>query len=135
MSDETPTNAEFEILKVLWDSGKPMRVREVMEIINRDADPHKAYTTVMTLMNIMFEKGLLSRDAEGKAFLYRPARARDRTLKGMLAETLERVFEGSTTALVAHLLDDARPSAEELKEIRKLIESYAKSERKPKDSN
>jgi predicted transcriptional regulator len=53
----------------------------------------------------------------------------------MLAETLERVFEGSTTALVAHLLDDARPSAEELKEIRKLIESYAKSERKPKDSN
>jgi predicted transcriptional regulator len=130
MSDETPTKAEFEILKILWDSGAPMRVREVLELLNRDAESPRAYTTVMTLMNIMADKGLLEREPDGKAFRYRPVRPRERTLKSMLAETLSRVFDGSTTALVAHLLDDAKPSADELKAIRKLIEDYSKSEKK-----
>ncbi len=130
MSDETPTKAEFEILKILWDSGAPMRVREVLEILNRDAESPRAYTTVMTLMNIMADKGFLDREAEGKAFRYRPARPRERTLKNMLGDTLSRVFDGSATALVAQLLDNAKPSPDELKEIRKLIEDYSKSERK-----
>lgn len=127
MSDETPTKAEFEILKILWDTGTPMRVREVLEILNRDAESPRAYTTVMTLMNIMADKGLLLREPEGKAFRYRPARPRERTLKNMLADTLSRVFEGSATALVAQLLDNAKPSPDELKQIRKLIEDYSKS--------
>lgn len=127
MSDETPTKAEFEILKILWDTGTPMRVREVLENLNRDAESPRAYTTVMTLMNIMADKGLLLREPEGKAFRYRPARPRERTLKNMLADTLSRVFEGSATALVAQLLDNAKPSPDELKQIRKLIEDYSKS--------
>lgn len=130
MSDETPTKAEFEILKILWDSGGPMRVREVLELMNREAESPRAYTTVMTLMNIMADKGLLQREPDGKAFRYLPARPRERTLKNMLADTLSRVFDGSATALVAQLLDNAKPSPDELKEIRKLIEDYSKSERK-----
>jgi len=130
MSDETPTKAEFEILKILWDFGEPMRVREVLELLNREAESPRAYTTVMTLMNIMADKGLLKREPDGKAFRYRPARPRERTLKHMLADTLSRVFEGSATDLVAQLLDNAKPSADELKEIRKLIEDYSKSDRK-----
>lgn len=130
MSDETPTKAEFEILKILWDSGGPMRVREVLEILNRDVETPRAYTTVMTLMNIMADKGLLEREPDGKAFRYRPSRPRERTLKNMLADTLSRVFDGSATALVAQLLDNAKPSPDELKEIRKLIEDYSKSDRK-----
>lgn len=130
MSDETPTKAEFEILKILWDSGGPMRVREVLEILNRDAETPRAYTTVMTLMNIMADKGLLEREPDGKAFRYRTARPRERTLKNMLADTLSRVFDGSATALVAQLLDNAKPSPDELKQIRKLIEDYSKSDRK-----
>lgn len=130
MSDETPTKAEFEILKILWDSGEPMRVREVLEILNRDTETPRAYTTVMTLMNIMADKGQLERELDGKAFRYRPARPRERTLKNMLADTLSRVFDGSATALVAQLLDNAKPSPDELKEIRKLIEDYSKSGKK-----
>lgn len=127
MSDETPTKTEFEILKILWDCGEPMRVREVLEILNRGTETPRAYTTVMTLMNIMAEKGLLLREPGGKAFRYRPARPRERTLKNMLADTLSRVFDGSATALVAQLLDNAKPSPEELNEIRNLIEAHSKS--------
>lgn len=129
MNDESPTRTEFEILKILWDAGQPMRVREVLEILNQYAESPRAYTTVMTLMNIMSDKGLLEREPDGKAFRYRPARPRERTLKNMLADTLSRVFDGSATALVAQLLDNAKPSPDELRKIRKLIEDYSKSER------
>ena len=130
MSEESPTKVEFEILKIRSDTGVPMRVREVLEILNRDAETPRAYTTVMTLMNIMADKGLLEREPDGKAFRYRPARPRERTLKNMLADTLSRVFDGSATALVAQLLDNAKPSPDELKQIRKLIEDYSKSDGK-----
>jgi BlaI family transcriptional regulator, penicillinase repressor len=118
---EHPTPAELEVLQVLWDRG-PATVREVLEILNgRKA---RAYTSVMSLLNVMAEKGLVERQPKGRAFLYSPAQAREATLSGMVGDLLERAFSGSANALVTHLLAEAQPTQRELDEIRKLIESF-----------
>jgi predicted transcriptional regulator len=84
----------------------------------------RAYTSVMSLLNVMTDKGLVIRQPQGRAFVYRPKVERERTLRGMVGDLVGRVFEGSTSQLVAHLLDQARPSANELAEIRRAIEQY-----------
>src|SRR5262245_51342599 len=119
--EEQPTAGELEVLKVLWDRG-PSTVRDVMDVLN-EARP-RAYTSVMSLLNVMTEKGLLVRQPQGRAFIYRPKSDRQRTLRRMVGDLLGRAFEGSTSQLVAHLLDQSRPSADELNEIRRAIEQY-----------
>ena len=121
---EGPTPGELEILKVLWDRGGPATVREVLEWVNRRSEVPKAYTSVMSLMNVMAEKGLLRRTPAGRAFAYEPAIPRDQTLRSLLGETLERAYEGSASLLVAHLLDRSSPSADELDRIRALLDGY-----------
>jgi BlaI family penicillinase repressor len=116
-----PTAAELEVLKVLWDRG-PSTVRDVMELLNV-ARP-RAYTSVMSLLNVMADKGLLVREPQGRAFVYRPKTDRDRTLSKMVGDLLGRAFEGQASRLVAHLLDQSQPTSEELAEIRRLIEEY-----------
>jgi predicted transcriptional regulator len=78
----------------------------------------------MSLMNVMAEKGLLRRSPQGRAFVYEPATPRDQTLRSLLGETLERAYSGSASLLVAHLLDQSTPSAEELDLIRSLLDDY-----------
>ena len=119
--EEQPTAGELEVLKVLWDRG-PSTVREVMDVLN-EARP-RAYTSVMSLLNVMADKKLLVREPRGRAFVYRPKTDRGRTLRRMLGDLLGRAFEGSTIQLVAHLLDQSKPSAAELDEIRRAIEKY-----------
>jgi BlaI family penicillinase repressor len=119
--EEQPTAGELEVLKVLWDRG-PSTVRDVMEVLNTSRP--RAYTSVMSLLSVMTDKGLLSREAEGRAFVYRPKTDRGRTLKGMVGDLLGRAFEGQSSQLIAHLLDQSQPTAEELAEIRRLIEAY-----------
>jgi BlaI family transcriptional regulator, penicillinase repressor len=121
---EQPTPAELEILKILWQRGEPASVRDVFEIVNQDADPPRAYTSVMSLLNVMTDKGLLRRAPFGRAFLYEPVSQREQTLRSLLGETLERVYNGSASLLVAHLLDQSHPSGEELKQIRSLLDDY-----------
>ena len=116
-----PTPAELEILKILWEQG-PLTVRGVME--HQDTHPQRAYTTVMTLLNIMWQKKLLRRRPRGKAYEYAAVTDRQRTSSGMLRDLLDRVYEGSASALVAHLLSHGRPSAEDLEEIRRLIAEH-----------
>ena len=123
---EQPTPAELEILKVLWQRS-PLTVREVMEELNRE-QPERAYTTVMSLMNIMTDKSLLKRTPQGRAFLYAPQSDREKTLGTLLNDLLGRAFAGSASALVAHLLDEANPSRAELDEIRKTINEYQKQQ-------
>ena len=118
---EQPTPAELEVLQVLWDNG-PCNVRQVMAVLKR-ARP-RAYTSVMSLMNVMTDKGQLSRRLDGRAYVYEPAEARDNTLGQMVGDLLSRAFEGSTSALVAQLLDQTNPSPAELEEIRRTIEAY-----------
>ncbi len=116
-----PTPGELEVLKVLWDSG-PSTVREVMEHLNQSRP--RAYTSVMSLLNVMTDKGLLKRKARGRAFVYDAKVERKGTLGHMVGDLLGRVFEGSTSALVSRLLDQSSPSEEELAEIRRVIDQY-----------
>ncbi len=127
--EEQPTAGELEVLKVLWDRG-PSTVRDVMDALH-DERP-RAYTSVMSLMNVMADKGLLVREPQGRAFVYRPKTQRERTLQGMVGDLLGRAFEGSAHDLVAHLLDQKKPSAAELDEIRRTIAEYQKQRGTPR---
>jgi predicted transcriptional regulator len=119
--EEQPTAGELEVLKVLWELG-PSTVRDVMEVLNKRRP--RAYTSVMSLLNVMAEKELLVREPRGRAFVYKPRNDRRRTLRRMVGDLLGRAFEGSTSQLVAHLLDQSKPTTAELQEIRRAIEEY-----------
>jgi BlaI family penicillinase repressor len=119
--EEQPTAGELEVLKVLWELG-PSTVRDVMEVLNKRRP--RAYTSVMSLLNVMAEKELLVREPRGRAFVYKPRNDRRRTLRRMVGDLLGRAFEGSTSQLVAHLLDQSKPTTAELEEIRRAIEEY-----------
>jgi predicted transcriptional regulator len=122
---EQPTPAELEILKLLWEK-HPSSVRDVHEALNRRRK--RAYTSVMSLMNVMVDKRILVRKPAGRAFLYSPRQDRQQTLRHLLGDLLGRAFEGSASALVAHLLEEAEPDGQELSQIRKLIETYKRGE-------
>ena len=122
-----PTSGELEILNVLWEK-QPATVREVFEIIST-AKP-VTYTTILKLMQIMTEKGLVERDEQGKAHLYRAKIAQTETQKGLVSELLEKVFRGSAMELMQHILDAKKTSPAEMKEIRKMI---AKAEKEAKN--
>ena len=121
-----PTPAELEILKLLWDRG-PLTVREVLDELNV-AGPKRAYTSVMSLLNVMADKGLLDREPEGRAFRYRPRVAQRNTLGSLVGDIWQRAFEGSATTLVAHLLEQAQPTPDELKAIRETLRQYEQRE-------
>jgi BlaI family penicillinase repressor len=123
-----PTPAELEVLQIIWENG-PLTVRGVMELTPISPDDEaesasRAYTTVMSLMNVMTDKGLLSREPQGRAFLYSADVKRDKTLTSMVRDLMGRAFSGSASSLVAHLLEHSDPSAQELQAIRKAIEEH-----------
>ncbi len=118
-----PTAAELEILSVLWERDTAT-VREVHEILNV-AKP-TAYTTVLKFLQIMDEKGLVERDRQAKAHVYRARQAQAETQKNLVSDLLEKAFRGSALKLVQHVLETKPASAEELKEIRKLISEAEK---------
>jgi BlaI family transcriptional regulator, penicillinase repressor len=120
-----PTEGELEILKVLWDRG-PSTVRDVLQVLCLSRK--RAYTSVMTAMNIMAEKGQLTRKPHGRAFLYAAKRPREKTLGQMVGNLLGRAFDGSASSLVTQLLDQSHPTAKELTEIRKAIDAYERGD-------
>lgn len=124
--EEHPTPAELEVLKIIWDQG-PSTVRDVMLILNESRP--RAYTSVMSLLNVMTEKRLLTRKPRGRAFVYQARVAREKTLSGMVQDFVGRAFEGSAHALVAHVLDQTKPTATELDEIRRTIDAYTRGVR------
>ncbi len=121
MSQETPTEAELEILKVLWERG-PRTGREVLDVLN--AERKRAYTSVMSVLNIMESKGQVIRKPQGRAFVYTAKKPREKTLGKMVGNLLRRAFEGSAASLVAQVLDQSKLTPEELDKIRKTIEEY-----------
>jgi BlaI family transcriptional regulator, penicillinase repressor len=118
---EHPTPGELEVLNVLWDRG-PCSVRQVMETLNRRR--RRAYTSVMSLLGVMADKGLLKRKLRGRGYLYEPRVDREKTTGQMLKDLLSRAFDGSATCLVASLLDGTSPSQSELEEIHDTIERF-----------
>jgi predicted transcriptional regulator len=126
---EHPTPAELEVLKILWDHG-PATVREVLEHMS-GGGRRRAYTSVMSLLGVMADKRLLSRERRGRAFVYAARIPRERTLGRMVSDLWRRAFDQSASSLVTHLLDEASPSDEELDAIRRAIESYQSESENP----
>lgn len=118
-----PTPAELEVLRIIWEHG-PCTVREVMNLL-KPTRP-RAYTSVMSLMNVMAEKGLLKQKAKGRAFIYSAKASQNKTQSSMLSDLLNRAFDGSASALVVHLLQQAKPNSEELDEINETIKEFAR---------
>ena len=123
---KNPTPAELEVLQILWEHG-PCTVREVMNLLSPKRP--RAYTSVMSLMSIMAEKGQLNQKPKGRAFIYSVKISRDKTQSSMLKDLLNRAFDGSANSLVAHLLHEAEPNNKELDEIRKTITEFTHQKR------
>ncbi len=112
-----PTESELEILVVLWNRG-PSTVRQVCETLTREA----GYTTVLKLMQIMFEKGLVRRDDSQRTHVYRAAVSCEQTQRTLVGHLVDRVFGGSAQAMVMRALSITKSSPAELKEIRALLD-------------
>jgi predicted transcriptional regulator len=118
-----PTDAELEILTVLWSIG-PATVREVHNVIA--ARRPAQYSTVLKFMQIMTEKGLVLRDEKERAHVYKPARPREWTQQQLAGDLLTRAFSGSAKALLMGALSARKASKEELAEMRKLLDEHRK---------
>jgi predicted transcriptional regulator len=114
-----PTDAELAILRVLWDRG-PSTVRQVHEVLSRERP--SAYTTALKLLQIMTDKGLVSRDERDRSHVYHARLSEEQTQRQLVRDLLDRAFGGSATKLVMQALAARRASAEELSEIRRLID-------------
>ncbi|HUX66579.1 MAG TPA: BlaI/MecI/CopY family transcriptional regulator [Terriglobales bacterium] len=114
-----PTESELGILRVLWTRG-PSTVREVHATLAGAT----GYTTVLKLMQIMAEKGLVERDEDQRAHVYRARLAQEHTQRQLLGDLLERAFGGSATGMVMQLLSSRAASADEIAELRKLLDDY-----------
>lgn len=119
-SSKPPTEAELEILQVLWETG-PATVRVVFDRL-RTTRVKIGYTTVLKLMQIMTDKGTLTKDDSVRPQVYRPARPRKQTQKQILGNLLERAFRGSTGELVMQALSSKKATPEELAQIRELLD-------------
>ena len=124
---ENPTPGELGVLQAIWERG-PSTVREVLTVLNRKRH-QRAYTTVMSLMNVMVQKGLLHQKLEGRAYIYSAKVSRDATQSHLVRELLNRVFDGSAGALVVHLLQETKVEKGELEEIRRTIAEYVRKKR------
>lgn len=114
-----PTNSEVGILQVLWTRG-PATVREVHDDLNRNREI--GYTTVLKLMQIMLEKGLLVRDETARGHVYRPAEPQATAKRNLVGDLMDRAFGGSAHDLIMHALTAKRATAAELADIRNLLD-------------
>jgi BlaI family transcriptional regulator, penicillinase repressor len=126
MTTPRPTDAELSILRVLWTLG-PSTVRQVHEVLLRERPI--TYTTALKLMQIMIEKGLVSRDESDRTHVYRPKLSEEQTQRQLVRDLLERAFAGSSSKLVMQALAAKRASAQELVEIRRLLDGRKDGDR------
>ncbi len=117
-SSKNPTELELEILKVLWRLG-PATVRQIRDELAAVRD--LAYTTVMTMMTIMDTKGYVKRVKDGRSFIYEATYQEQKASRNMLQDVVDRLFGGSTKAVIQHLLETSELDDEELNQIRQII--------------
>lgn len=120
-----PTDAELAILAVLWRQG-PCTVREVHEALHPSQGT--GYTTVLKLMQLMAQKGLVLRDESQRSHVYRAASAEAQTQGRLLGDLMDRAFAGSASQLVLRALSVKRSSPEELEQIRSLLDQLSEKE-------
>lgn len=113
------TEQELEIMKIVWNRGG-VTVRDVYETILRQRKV--AYTTVMTMMNILEGKGYLKKKAVERAYVYQAARSKSRVVKGMVQDFVNRVFNGSAEPLLVQLVKDRHLSQEDIEKITRAIQ-------------
>jgi predicted transcriptional regulator len=130
MKTPNPTEGELAILRILWRRQVPMTVRDVHDALTRTKDT--AYTTVLKMLTIMAEKGLVRRDDSERSHTYTPVQAEELVQSSLLNDLMQRAFSGSAFDLVQRALDSNNTSAEELEAISKLI---AKAKAKAKREN
>jgi BlaI family transcriptional regulator, penicillinase repressor len=120
MSGETPTDRELEALKVLWDRGE-VTVRDLADAMNAGADQRGdddlAYTTVLSLLQVMEQKGFVDHRREGKAYVYVPRIQRQSTIRRLAGTFLEKVFDGAVDEYLVHALESKRLSSAELDQL------------------
>ncbi|HEX2963388.1 MAG TPA: BlaI/MecI/CopY family transcriptional regulator [Ignavibacteriales bacterium] len=121
-----PTEAELEILRILWENGKAT-VKFVNDRINEKRET--GYTTTLKLMQIMAEKGILMRDTEGKSHIYSPAFEEKETQKVLLNKFLDAAFGGSAMKLAMQLLGNRKTTSKELEQIKELINKIERGEK------
>ena len=121
-----PTDAELAILNVLWERG-PSTVREVHDALSQTHD--SGYTTVLKLMQIMTDKGLVDRDESQRAHVYASRLGEQRTQRQLLGDLIERAFGGSPAKLVMQALSASKASAEDLSAIRNLLDQMEEKAR------
>ena len=131
-----PTDAELAILRVLWERG-PSTVRQVHEVLAGERET--GYTTTLKLMQIMTEKGLVTRDESTRTHVYATHLSQDQTQRQLVRDLLDRAFGGSASKLVMQALAARSASPEELSEIRRLLDDHkpadttARTGREPRD--
>lgn len=121
MPHPNPTDAELEILRVLWERG-PSTVREVHDDVARNKPI--GYTTVLKQMQVMHQKGLLTRSERFRSHVYEPARTQVQTQRQIASAVLKQVFDGSARELLQSALAGRRVDGRELDEIRALLEEF-----------
>jgi BlaI family penicillinase repressor len=119
----TLTGQELAIMKVIWRRDTAT-VRDVYEALR--STRHIAYTTVMTMMNILETKGYLKKEKTERAYIYRPARAERTVIASMVREFVNRVFDGASRPLLVHLVEDGRLDEDERRELMRLIDETRK---------
>jgi BlaI family transcriptional regulator, penicillinase repressor len=118
---QLPTEAELEILNILWAQG-PSTVRDVHTLIAKDT----GYTTVLKQMQVMVEKGLLERSERFRSHVYEPCIAKQQTQQRLARNLLHRAFDGSAKNLVLGALSSQKVSPAELAEIREMLDRFEK---------
>ena len=121
-----PTELELEILKILWERA-PLAVREVREVMT-ERGRQLAHTSLITTLNVMYGKGYVDREAAGggRGYAFSPKLSREEVSQGMVGDLVNRVFEGSASALMLSLLENEQLDAGSHEDLRKAIERYRK---------
>ena len=114
-----PTERELQALKVLWQTGEAT-IREICVAINAQGEA-LAYTTVLSLLQVMEQKGLVGHRASGKVYSYFARASREATVRTLARGFLERVFDGAVDEYLVHALEAKRPSADEIRKLEELI--------------
>jgi BlaI family penicillinase repressor len=114
----TLTPHELDIMKLVWER-EEATVRDVYEALR--ARRRIAYTSVLTMMNVLERKGHLRKRAEGRSFVYQAARPRGQVVRAMVREFVQRVFNGAAEPLLVHLLEDRRLNKAELEALKRRV--------------
>jgi len=121
-----PTEAELAILKVLWDGG-PQSVRDIQRVLN--ASRPTGYTTVLKMVQIMTEKGLVERDETVRPQIYRPRQSQQQTQRQLVRDLMQRAFGGSMKALVLQALATRKSTPQEVEAMEKLLDQFEGEEK------